>query len=164
MPSISSLRFLAYPEQQEGPDKNGSPQSPITSFRLPAVSCSCGTSTGSAALAFPAHAAVLARFFKTGPGQYGEGDRFIGLRCRSFEVAKEFKTTARRDRVPAALEIHEERLVALVILVDQVEKADDTTRKPIYEPLPGRHPLHQQLGLGRLSAPQSLAATGEPKP
>ncbi len=83
----------------------------------------------------PEVAAILARFFKTGPGQYGEGDRFIGVKVPTTrKVAKEFKNLPLTE-VECLLhsEIHEERLLALVILVGQFEQGDDATRKSIYD-------------------------------
>jgi 3-methyladenine DNA glycosylase AlkD len=86
-------------------------------------------------LGCPQQAAVLARFFKTGPGQYGEGDRFIGVKVpETRKVAKEFKRLPLTE-VACLLhsQIHEERLLALVILVGQFEKDDDAARKGIYD-------------------------------
>jgi 3-methyladenine DNA glycosylase AlkD len=86
-------------------------------------------------LGCPQQAAILARFFKTGPGQYGEGDRFIGVKVPvTRKVAKEFKGLPLTE-VESLLhcEIHEERLLALVILVAQFEKGDDATRKRIFD-------------------------------
>ncbi len=86
-------------------------------------------------LGCPEQAAILARFFKTGPGQYGEGDRFIGVKVPvTRKVAKEFKGLPVSE-VECLLhsEIHEERLLALVILVGQFDKGDDKTRKSIYD-------------------------------
>ena len=77
----------------------------------------------------PQQAAILARFFKTGPGEYGEGDRFIGVKVPVIrKVAREFKGLPLAE-VECLLhsEIHEERLLALVILVGQFEKGDDAT-------------------------------------
>jgi len=43
-------------------------------------------------LGCPEQAAILARFFKTGPGEYGEGDQCIGVKVAVLrKVAKEFK-------------------------------------------------------------------------
>ncbi len=107
-------------------------------------------------LADPKVAAILARFFKTGPGQYGEGDRFIGVKVpASRKVAKEFK------RLPLTevecllhLEIHEERLLALVILVGQFEKGDDAGRKAIYDLYLANTRHINNWDLVDLSAPQ----------
>ncbi|NUQ62177.1 MAG: DNA alkylation repair protein [Pirellulales bacterium] len=85
-------------------------------------------------LACPQQAAILARFFKTGPGEYGEGDRFIGVKVPVIrKVASEFKTLPPAE-VECLLhsEIHEERLLALVILVAQFEKGDAAVRKQLY--------------------------------
>lgn len=70
-------------------------------------------------------AKVLARFFQTGPGQYGEGDRFIGVTVPKVrEVAREFSSATFEDihRLLQS-EIHEARLCALLILVEQYRHA-----------------------------------------
>ena len=64
---------------------------------------------------------MLQGFFKTGPGQYGQGDIFLGITVpQSREVAKKH-AGAGMDEVRELLysKIHEERLVALLILVDK---------------------------------------------
>jgi len=72
-----------------------------------------------AAGADPEKAAGLARFFKTGPGQYGEGDRFLGLTVpASRKIAKPFRDLPLPE-VDILLDspIHDHRFVGLVILV-----------------------------------------------
>jgi 3-methyladenine DNA glycosylase AlkD len=83
----------------------------------------------------PEVAAISARFFKTGPGEYGEGDVFVGVRVPVIrKVAKEFKTLPLSEvEIILHSEIHEERLLALVIMVTQYEKGDSQTKKQIYD-------------------------------
>jgi 3-methyladenine DNA glycosylase AlkD len=86
------------------------------------------------AAADPASAAILQGFFKTGPGQYGEGDVFLGVRvpalraiCRDCgDVALTQIRSLLRSRV------HEDRSVALMLLVESFAKADAPGRKRIY--------------------------------
>lgn len=85
--------------------------------------------------ASPQKARVLRGFFKTGPGQYGEGDRFIGVQVPSARrVAKKFQDANLNDvlrllRSP----IHEERLTALLILVMRFQKGSVEARGRIYK-------------------------------
>lgn len=76
----------------------------------------------------------LSRFFKTGPGEYGEGDKFIGVtvpNCR--KIVKKYKTLPYSESQKLIKsEIHEERLVALLILVEQFKKADSKTKDKIF--------------------------------
>ena len=79
-------------------------------------------------------AEVYPKFFKTGPGEYGEGDKFIGVtvpNCRS--VAKKY-TTISQSEIKDLLKskIHEERLVALLILVSKFQKANNAGKKSMY--------------------------------
>jgi 3-methyladenine DNA glycosylase AlkD len=107
-------------------------------------------------LASPAQAAVLARFFKTGPGQYGEGDRFIGVKVPAIrKVAQEFRGLPLPE-VECLLrsEIHEERLLALVILVGQFQKGDNASRKRIYDLYLAKTQHINNWDLVDLSAPQ----------
>jgi 3-methyladenine DNA glycosylase AlkD len=83
----------------------------------------------------PARAQGAARFFKTGPGESGEGLRFLGLDAATTRaLAKEFRTLPLND-VERALqsEWHDERAVALIIWTLQFPKADDVAQKQIYE-------------------------------
>jgi 3-methyladenine DNA glycosylase AlkD len=77
--------------------------------------------TALAGHASPADAAQLHGYFKTGPGEYGEGDVFIGVRVPAIRsVAKRFRNLD-LDAVEELLdsEIHEHRACALLILGEQ---------------------------------------------
>jgi len=85
-------------------------------------------------LADPDVASFLARYFRTGPGEYGEGDRFLGIRVPRL------RAIARRSRelsVPDALTLlrsqwHEERLLALLILVEGYRRGGQPERDQIH--------------------------------
>ena len=83
----------------------------------------------------PEKAKQLARFFKTGKGQYGERDIFLGI-----PVPKQRKIAKRYSELPltelqALLRsgIHEHRLTALLILVAQYEKADKLRKDELFQ-------------------------------
>lgn len=85
-------------------------------------------------LGSPAKARELRRFFKTGKGQYGEGDIFLGVTVPvQRKLAREFSGLPMRE-VSKLLKsvIHEERLTALLILVDRFRKADVPGREKMY--------------------------------
>ncbi len=68
----------------------------------------------------PNRALVLQGFFKTGPGQYGEGDRFLGVTVpESRKIARDYANSADFQTIRQLLTsaVHEERLVALLMLV-----------------------------------------------
>lgn len=73
----------------------------------------------------PGKADTLSRFFKTGKGEYGEGDKFIGVMVpANRQIAKQtldapLQTVAEM----LASEIHEHRLSALLSLVERYRKA-----------------------------------------
>jgi len=75
------------------------------------------------------------RFFKTGPGEYGEGDVFLGLKVPDIRrLVRRFRTLPIPDvRRLMRSPIHEDRLAALFILVSQFAKADERDRKSIYD-------------------------------
>ncbi len=72
-------------------------------------------------LADPSQVAGLSRFFKTGPGQYGEGDKFLGIKVPGTRLAvkecwKELTMADLEECI--ASEYHEVRLAALLALVE----------------------------------------------
>jgi len=75
------------------------------------------------------------RFFKTGPGEYGEGDVFIGVTVPELRrLSKEYKTIGRNEIKPLLQSpIHEERLLSLFILIHRYSKSDEPEQKRIYE-------------------------------
>lgn len=80
-------------------------------------------------------AEILRRFFKTGPGEYGDGDIFIGIKVPPLR-----KLAASLEEIPLKTvrmllksPIHEERALALMILVRQFGWGDETVRERIYE-------------------------------
>lgn len=82
------------------------------------------------------HADRLGWFFKTGPGEYGEGDKFLGLRVpQTREVSKEFQTLDKSElQILAKSDYHEDRQLALFILVLQFKKAKTLAdRKTIFD-------------------------------
>jgi 3-methyladenine DNA glycosylase AlkD len=80
-------------------------------------------------------AAISRRFFKTGPGEYGEGDVFIGIKVPILrKLAQEFaQLPLQETRTLLTSGIHEERLLALLILVRMFDRGDDFIRREIYD-------------------------------
>jgi len=81
----------------------------------------------------PAQVAGLARFFKTGPGQYGEGDKFLGIkvpvtRAVVKECWKQLDFPALEECI--ASEYHEVRLAALLALVEVFKHAKKSPVRP----------------------------------
>lgn len=86
-------------------------------------------------MANPEKAAFLQGFFKTGPGQYAEGDVFLGLVAPlTRSIAKANKKTP-LDELQILIEskYHEARLCALLIVVEQFKKATGAERKKLYD-------------------------------
>jgi len=87
------------------------------------------------ALANPRYAEAASRYFKTSPGQYGAGDRFLGIRVPALrKLAVKYQALSLRElSVLLASRWHEERLLALLILVRQYARAEASRRKTIYD-------------------------------
>jgi len=83
----------------------------------------------------PENVPALQRFFKTGPGQYGEGDRFIGAKLPIIRALCRECGGTPLDEVLTLLRspIHEERTLALLMLVDAFKAGDEGVRRRIYD-------------------------------
>ncbi len=78
-------------------------------------------------------ASILQRFFKTGPGQYGAGDVFLGLKVPASRLlARQYNQIPLEDiEKLLGSKIHEVRLIGLLILVDKYEKTKERKEKKI---------------------------------
>ena len=106
-------------------------------------------------IANPQDALFLQRFFKTGPGQYGEGDVFLGIRVPATRtVARQFRDLP-LEQVIALLHSkeHEARLLALLILVDQYKRGEADARQRIYDAYLANTKYINNWDLVDLSAP-----------
>jgi len=86
-------------------------------------------------LANPKKAKLLQRFFKTGPGEYGEGDVFLGIKVPvQRSVANKHRDLSLSD-VQELLnsKVHEHRLVGIFILIDKYKKGNDKVKKQIFD-------------------------------
>ena len=100
-------------------------------------------------------AKVLQGFFKTGPGEYGEGDNFLGVVVPNIrQVSREFAGTPLDDMTELlASSVHEERLLALLMLVQAFAKGDERVKKQIYDLYLSRTRYVNNWDLVDLSAP-----------
>ena len=111
-------------------------------------------------LADPTKAQVMQRFFKTGPGQYSEGDVFIGVAVPdSKEIAKKFGDLALVEIKELLYSgVHEERIVALLILVKRYGRALAGEKEEIFEFYLSNSSRINNWDLVDLSAPSILGA------
>jgi len=80
-------------------------------------------------------AKILQRFFKTGPGEYAEGDVFLGVKVPDTrKIAKKYQDIGFGDIIALLKSsIHEERLLSLLILVIRFERASEADKEKIYK-------------------------------
>lgn len=87
------------------------------------------------ALGNPEQAEILQRFFKTAPGEYGEGDVFVGVKVPPQRaIAREYSDLG-LDEIDKLLasEVHEHRSVGLIILANRAKRAGQSEAKQLYD-------------------------------
>jgi 3-methyladenine DNA glycosylase AlkD len=85
--------------------------------------------------AIPEKAAFFPRFFKTGEGEYGEGDQFMGVTVpEQRKIAKEHWKSVTIDELGALIQspYHEVRLTSIFMLVSKFQKAKNQEEKKIW--------------------------------
>ena len=106
-------------------------------------------------LADPARAKAQQRFFKTGPGEYGEGDRFMGVRVPPIRrLVRKFRGISMEsvDELLAS-PWHEERLFALIMMTDIFKRGSDGDRSAVYGHYMGSTEYINSWDLVDVSAP-----------
>jgi 3-methyladenine DNA glycosylase AlkD len=83
----------------------------------------------------PERAEMSKRYFKTGPGEYGEGDIFLGLNAEQMRgLAREYQEMAIEEVLQLLRSpIHDERAIALLIWVRAFARGDEAKKRLIYE-------------------------------
>jgi 3-methyladenine DNA glycosylase AlkD len=109
-----------------------------------------------AEVANPADAAQLQRYFKTGPGEYGEGDVFLGVRVPAVRAIVTRFRGLPVDEIDALLddEVHEHRLAGLLLLVAAAPKQPELVAERYLAAV--RRGRVDNWDLVDLSAPEAL--------
>lgn len=104
----------------------------------------------------PEKAIILARFFKTGPGEYGEGDKFMGVMVPTQrQLARQYRTLPLSEIKRLLTSAwHEVRLTALIILTERVKKISSEEDKEIFDFYLAHTIYINNWDLVDLSAPQ----------
>jgi len=110
-------------------------------------------------LASPEKAEVLQRFFKTRPGEYGEGDVFLGVKVpEQRAVARKYKEISHQNiQKLMESEVHEHRLTGLLILVDRYQRKPEE-RRQIFDFYLNSIPNINNWDLVDLSAPNIVGS------
>lgn len=86
-------------------------------------------------IASPERAKASQWFFKTGKGQYGHGDKFIGVSMPDNRTLCKKYAALSLEEIEKLLEsdIHEARMAGLIIMTDQAKKADEQLKQKLYD-------------------------------
>jgi 3-methyladenine DNA glycosylase AlkD len=108
----------------------------------------------------PQDAEFLQRFFRTAPGQYGAGDKFLGIRVPvTRRVAREFRGLSLNDTIVLLHDPwHEARLLSLILLVDAYERGTPDEREAIFRAYVKNASRVNNWDLVDTSAPQIVGA------
>jgi 3-methyladenine DNA glycosylase AlkD len=100
------------------------------------------------------------RFFKTGPGEYGEGDHFLGIRVPRLRAEVKHHRDLSLSEIDKLLRsaYHEARLLALLMLVERFKHGDEATKERIYQRYLKRIRYINNWDLVDSSAPQIVGA------
>jgi 3-methyladenine DNA glycosylase AlkD len=118
------------------------------------------------ALASPDTAAILQRFFKTGPGQYGEGDLFLGIKIPPLRALAKQHRDADLASIAALLgsKYHEERMFALLLMMQFYATADEAGKQAAYDLYLGSTRHINNWDLVDISAPHIVGKHLEDRP
>jgi 3-methyladenine DNA glycosylase AlkD len=118
------------------------------------------------ALASPDTAAILQRFFKTGPGQYGEGDLFLGIKIPPLRALAKQHRDADLASIVALLgsKYHEERMFALLLMMQFYATADGVGKQAAYDLYLGSTRHINNWDLVDVSAPHIVGKHLEDRP
>ena len=103
----------------------------------------------------PEKAAILSKFFKTGKGQYGEGDKFLGLPVPLIrETIRPFRNMPMSEILELLhSEWHEARLAAVLLMAWQFSHSDEKTQEKIFNSYLGNSKYINNWDLVDLSCP-----------
>ena len=100
------------------------------------------------------------RFFKTAPGEYGEGDSFLGIRVPVLrrELKRHRGLSLTENLKLLKSEFHEVRLFALLLMVDAYQRSDDAVRLKVFKQYLSHTRYINNWDLVDSSAPQIVGA------